>query len=77
MRIAMRGVAESRMDMPEGIVTVRISRTTGCPASASHPFDDVMFEHYREDSVPECENVETQQDIFNTGEEPEEEEKLF
>ena len=77
IRIALRGVAESRMDMPEGIVTVRISRTTGCPASASHPFDDVMFEHYREDSVPECENVETQQDIFNTGEEPEEEEKLF
>jgi len=77
IRIALRGVAESRMDMPEGIVTVRISRTTGCPASAAHPFDDVMFEHYREDSVPECENVDTQQDIFNTGEEPEEEEKLF
>ena len=77
MRIALRGVAESRMDMPEGIVTVRISRSTGCPASAAHPFEDVMFEHYREDSVPECENVGTQQDIFNTGEEPEAGEKLF
>jgi len=77
MRIALQGVPASRMDMPEGIVTVRISRTTGCPASASHPFDDVMFEHYREDSVPECDDVETQQDIFNTGEEPEEDERLF
>jgi len=77
MRIALQGVAESRMDMPEGIVTVRISKSTGCPASATHPFADVMFEHYREDSVPECENLDTQQDIFNTGEEPEEEEKLF
>ena len=77
MRIAMRGVPESRMEMPEGIVTVRISRTTGCPASAAHPFDDIMFEHYREDSVPECDAVDTQQDIFNTGEEPEEEERLF
>jgi penicillin-binding protein 1A len=77
MRIALRGVPESRMDMPAGIVTVRISRTTGCPASATHAFEDVMFEHYREDSVPECENVETQQDIFNTGEEPEDDEKLF
>jgi len=77
MRIALQGGAESRMDMPEGIVTVRISKTTGCPASASHPFDDVMFEHYREDSVPECDAVDTQQDIFNTGEEPEEDERLF
>ena len=77
MRIALRGVPESRMEMPEGIVTVRISRSTGCPASAAHPFDDIMFEHYREDSVPECDAVDTQQDIFNTGEEPEEEERLF
>ena len=77
MRIALRGVPESRMEMPEGIVTVRISRTTGCPASAAHPFDDIMFEHYREDSVPECDAVDTQLDIFNTGEEPEEEERLF
>ncbi|RLA31489.1 MAG: peptidase [Gammaproteobacteria bacterium] len=77
MRIALQGVPESRMDMPEGIVTVRISRTSGCPASAAHPFDDIIFEHYREDSVPECDAVDTQQDIFNTGEEPEEEERLF
>jgi penicillin-binding protein 1A len=77
MRLALKGVPESRMEMPKGIVTVRISRTTGCPASAAHPFDDIMFEHYREDSVPECDAVDTQQDIFNTGEEPEEEERLF
>jgi penicillin-binding protein 1A len=77
MRIALQGVPESRMEMPKGIVTVRISKTTGCPASASHPFEDVIFEHYREDLVPECENMDSQQDIFNTGEEPEEEERLF
>ena len=70
MRIALKGTARQQMEMPEGIVTVRISKTTGCPASASHPFEDVMFEHFREDFVPECDSLDGQLDIFNTAEDP-------
>ena len=70
MRIALNQVSQESMEMPEGIVTVRISKTTGCPASASHPFEDVMFEHFREDYVPECETIDGQLDIFNTAEDP-------
>jgi len=70
MRIALQGTALQQMEMPEGIVTVRISKTTGCPASASHPFEDVMFEHFREEFVPECDSLDGQLDIFNTAEDP-------
>jgi penicillin-binding protein 1A len=71
MRIALKGVPNHRMDMPEGIVTVRISKTTGCPASASHPPEDVMFEHFREEFVPVCEIDDVVPDIFNTSNESE------
>ena len=77
MRRALNGVPRKQMEMPEGIVTVRISKTTGCPASASHPFEDVMFEHFREDYVPECEAGDGHLDIFNTAEDPEKDETLF
>ena len=77
MRIALKQVPQQQMEMPEGIVTVRISKTTGCPASASHPFEDVMFEHFREDFVPECDAIDGQLDIFNTAEDPQKDETLF
>ena len=77
MRIALRGVPSEQMEMPEGIVTVRISKTTGCPASATHPFEDVMFEHFREEFLPECEPLDGQLDIFNTAEDPQKDETLF
>jgi penicillin-binding protein 1A len=81
MRVALKGVREHAMPMPEGIVTVRISRSTGCPARASDPFEDVMFEVFREDHVPECELVDDQPDIFNSAEliddEEEQEDTLF
>lgn len=69
MKIALEGMPESRMEMPDGIVTVRISKTTGCPASADHPYEDVMFEHFREEHLPECDDVEDI-NIFNTSEDP-------
>ncbi len=77
MKIALQNMPEEQMDMPEGIVTVRISKTTGCPASAAHPFEDVMFEHFQEGSVPECEAIDEQLDIFNTAEDPQKSETLF
>lgn len=65
-RIALAGVPNHQMAMPEGIVTVRISKSTGCPAGANHPFEDVMFELFREDHVPVCEETDTVEDIFNS-----------
>jgi penicillin-binding protein 1A len=70
-RIALRGAPNHRMDMPEGIVTVRISKTSGCPASASHPVEDVMFEHFIEGTVPECDSDDVVPDIFNMSNESE------
>ena len=63
MRIALRGVAENQMPRPEGILSVRIDRETGCPARAGQ--GNTMFEFFREGHVPECENVEDIPDIFN------------
>lgn len=63
---ALDGVPNHQMPMPDGIVTVRISKSTGCPAGANHPFEDVMFELFREDHVPVCEESKTVEDIFNS-----------
>ena len=68
-RTAFKDIPNHRMDTPEGIVSVRISKTTGCPADASTPFEDVMFEYFREDTVPECEIDDAVPDIFNTSDE--------
>ena len=62
-RIALRGVAESQMPMPEGIVSVLIDRETGCPARANQR--NVVFEVFREGHVPECEIIDEVPDIFN------------
>jgi hypothetical protein len=51
--------------MPEGVVTVRINKETGCPATASDPSTDVMFEIFEEGKVPQCETRDDQVDIFN------------
>ncbi len=65
-RIAFKDVPNHQMEMPDGIVTVRISKSTGCPAGANHPFEDVMFEQFREDHVPVCAESDTVEDIFNS-----------
>ena len=36
-----------------------------------------MFEHFREDAIPECEAMDEQLDIFNTAEDPKKGETLF
>ena len=68
-RIALDGAPPAQMPMPDGMVTVRISRSTGCPADASSPPEDVMFETFRLGNVPECEQAEVQDDIFNQDDE--------
>ena len=74
-RVALKGASQNALPMPDGIVSVRISRTTGCPASAADPAEDVMFEIFRTDHVPECDNPDNQSDIFNTSYEDNEEEE--
>ncbi len=63
MRIALRGVAEHQMPIPEGIVSVRIDPSTGCPASSLR--GNTIFEYFREGQVPDCDNIEDVIDIFN------------
>ncbi|MEX2496052.1 MAG: penicillin-binding transpeptidase domain-containing protein, partial [Woeseia sp.] len=77
MRIALRGAPTNALPMPEGIVNVRISRKTGCPASAAEPFEDVMFEVFESDNVPQCENADDQPNIFNTSEDDRTSEPIF
>ena len=76
MRLALKGVPENQMAMPEGIVSVRIDPETGCPARSGQR--NTIFEYFREDHVPVCEDVEELPDLFNdasgTDPEPEEEE---
>lgn len=72
-RIALKDVPEHQMPMPEGIVSVRIDRETGCPARAGQ--SNVTFEVFREGHVPDCERFEEITDPFNNaaGIDPEEE----
>ncbi len=82
-RIALDGLPNHEMPMPEGIVTQKINRETGCPARAGET--NTMFEVFRVGSVPECEDVEELPSVFDSieedpidGEEEEEEpESLF
>ena len=83
-RIALDGVPENQMPMPEGIVSVLIDRETGCPAKSGQR--NVVFEVFREGHVPKCDIADAAPDIFNDAsgidappeEEPEEEdEPLF
>jgi len=83
MQRALDQVPENQMPMPEGMVTVRISKSTGCPANSSTDPADVMFEKFRVDHVPVCEFTETVPDLFNIDDEREfetreaEDESLF
>jgi len=83
MRNVIMGAAASTMPMPEGIVQVKINKSTGCQATSQDPPEDVMFEFFREENEPHCDIVEDF-DPFNSNEdfdrqsvESEEEEPLF
>jgi len=62
-RIALKGVPEHTMPMPEGIVSVLIDRETGCPARAGQA--NVVFEVFEEGNVPACEVLDAITDPFN------------
>jgi penicillin-binding protein 1A len=63
MRIALRGAPEHQLPQPEGIVSRRIDRATGCPARAGQP--NTMWEYFREGHIPVCEDIFEPPDIFN------------
>ena len=64
MRIALRDTPEHQLPQPEGILSVKIDRATGCPAlRAGQP--NTMWEFFREGHVPVCEDFEEPVDIFN------------
>ena len=75
MRIALKGVPENQMPMPEGIVSQLIDRETGCPARAGQR--NVVFEVFRDGHVPECDFIDDTPNIFNnaSGIDPEPEEE--
>jgi len=67
-RIAFKGVPEHQMPMPEGIVSVKIDRETGCPARMGQT--NVVFEVFEADNLPECEVLEDITDPFNDASSP-------
>jgi penicillin-binding protein 1A len=62
-RVALDGVPNHQMPMPEGIISVLIDRETGCPAHAGQR--NVLFEVFREGHVPQCEVIDDTPNIFN------------
>jgi len=50
MRTALKGMPESKMQRPEGLVNVKINAETGEPASAND--SNVVFEVFREELAP-------------------------
>lgn len=63
MRMALQGVPEHQMAMPDGMLIQRIDKATGCPARAGQP--NATFEFFRQGHVPTCEAPEAMRDIFN------------
>jgi penicillin-binding protein 1A len=62
-RIAFEGVPNHVLPMPDGIVSVRIDKETGCPARAGQ--SNAVFEVFEAGRVPECEFADTAPDVFN------------
>lgn len=62
-RIALKNAPEHQMPMPEGIISVKIDRATGCPARSGQA--DVTFEVFRIGNVPDCEHLDEVTDPFN------------
>ena len=64
IRRALKNAPQNSMSMPDQMVTVRISKLTGCPASSDET-DNIMFEIFHKDSLPNCDETSPANDIFN------------
>ena len=61
MEQALKGKPETLLEQPDGIVSVRIDKATGLPATPDSK--DTMFEYFLEDQVPSDSSVGRQQTI--------------
>jgi len=61
MKEALKEIPPSHMSQPEGLVTVRIDKTTG--QLAKHGAENAMFEIYREEFAPKKASLSTRKDI--------------
>lgn len=68
-RMAFAGAPNHQMPMPDGLVSVRIDRETGCPARAGQ--QNTTWEVFREGNVPECDLAEGLPDLFDVPDEGE------
>ena len=64
IRRALKNAPQNSMSMPDQMVTVRISKLTGCTASSDET-DNIMFEIFHKDSLPNCDETSPANDIFN------------
>ena len=72
-KVALDGLPNHQMPMPDGIVTQKINRETGCPARAGET--NTMFEIFRVGHVPECDEGEALPEIFNDIDDEDEDEE--
>jgi penicillin-binding protein 1A len=64
MRAALKDIPQRSMSMPKDMITVRISKITGCPATPDDT-DEIMFEIFYKEAMPACAENEESKDIFN------------
>ncbi len=70
MAVALKGVPEKPVDIPDGIVPVYISKKTGNPVDQNHP--EAMLEYFMLGQEPD-QNKSTNGDLLNPDEQPAEE----
>ena len=62
MRAALKGMPQSIMQRPKGLITVRIDANTGGVANANNP--DAMFETFRLENAPKSLDKKKQSDLL-------------
>ena len=62
MRAALKGMPQSIMQRPKGLITVRIDANTGVVANANNP--DAMFETFRLENAPKSLDKKKQSDLL-------------
>jgi penicillin-binding protein 1A len=74
MQVALRGMPESRLPAPDGLITVRISPDNGCLARAGDP--RAIFEIVPRERIPDCKPEDSDRP-FDYDQEAPDEEDLF
>ena len=64
MRVALKSSPQNITQMPNNMTTVRISKSTGCPADPDTK-DEIIFEIFSNESLPNCDNEDESINIFD------------